>query len=680
RHQVYPYAGMSMPARVQRRDALMLKQEFNCNMVRCSHYPQSEHFLDACDELGIMIWEETPGWGYLGDSAFQDLVVQNVPPDGSDLGAPAVDYFEPGGLYRDVSLRLVPQTFLADVFAKPLDVLDAASRRVEVECTVDAAFAVPAPVDVGVALLDNGRVVSQASVPVAVEQAGQVTAQLSLDQLGDITLWHFDNPRLYEVVATLRVNGEPVHEFTRRIGFRDVSFETDGFFLNGNRVKLFGLNRHQVYPYTGMSMPARVQRRDALMLKREFNCNMVRCSHYPQSPHFLDACDELGIMIWEETPGWGYLGDAAWQQIMLQNVHDMVVRDRSRPSVVIWGVKPNETTHNVPALYTQAKELADSLDGSRPTSGTTYHTLTDFVFDVMADDDYSHSGGDATLAAPIAGVPYLVTEAVGALDGPPGYRHIDIQPVQQAQARLHAQVHNVAGGNDAYCGLLGWCAFDYDSLAGYTFQSMKWPGVADTFRIPKPGAAFYQAQVSPSVRPVIAPAFYWDFGPVSPVTSLGTQAMIWSNCDRLEAYLDGVHYASLTPDAATYPHVAYPPCYLDTTGIDATTLPELRLDGYVGARLVLSRRFAADPAGDGLAVWTDDAELVADGSDVTRVGFRAVDRYGAPRPYAEGQVAIAVDGPGTYQGEVVGLKVAATPELVLPGEQTTVTATLTNSA
>jgi beta-galactosidase len=269
------------------------------------------------------------------------------------------------------------------------------------------------------------------------------------------------------------------------------------------------------------------------------------------------------------------------------------------------------------------------------------------VFDVMADDDYSHSGGDATLAAPIAGVPYLVTEAVGALDGPPGYRHIDIQPVQQAQARLHAQVHNVAGGNDAYCGLLGWCAFDYDSLAGYTFQSMKWPGVADTFRIPKPGAAFYQAQVSPSVRPVIAPAFYWDFGPVSPVTSLGTQAMIWSNCDRLEAYLDGVHYASLTPDAATYPHVAYPPCYLDTTGIDATTLPELRLDGYVGARLVLSRRFAADPAGDGLAVWTDDAELVADGSDVTRVGFRAVDRYGAPRPYAEGQVAIAVDGPGT---------------------------------
>jgi beta-galactosidase len=609
-----------------------------------------------------------------------DATWQNVPPEGDPTGAPAVDYFEPGGLYRDVSLRQVPQTFLADVFALPVDVLDAASRRVQVQCTVDAAFAVSAPVDVTVALLDQGQLIAQASASVTIGQPGQVSVQVTLDQLSNVALWDTDHPHLYDVVATLRVNGQAVHDFTRRTGFRDARFETDGFFLNGSRFKLFGLDRHQVFPYSGMSMPARVQRRDALMLKREFNCNMVRCSHYPQSDHFLDACDELGIMVWQETPGWGYFGDDVWQQIMFQNVHDMVVRDRSRPSVIIWGVKPNETPHQYVDQFTQAKDLADSLDGSRPTSGTTYHTLTDFVFDVMADDDYTHSGGDAQLQAPIAGVPYLVTEAVGALDGPPGYRRVDTQYVQQTQARLHAQVHNIAGGNDAYTGLLGWCAFDYDSLSGYTFQSMKWPGVADTFRVPKPGAAFYQAQVSPSQKPVLEPAFYWDFGPVSPVTSLGTQAIIWSNCDQLEAYLDGVHYATLAPDAANYPNLAHPPFYLDTTGIDAAARPELRLDGYVGSALVLSRKFAGDPAGDRLEVWADDAELAADGSDTTRVGFRAVDRYGAPRPYANGQVSIAVDGPGSYLGEVVSLQVSATPELLLPGEQTTVTATLTNSA
>jgi beta-galactosidase len=609
-----------------------------------------------------------------------DATWQNVPPDGSDLGAPAVDYFEPGGLYRDVSLRMVPQTFIADVFAKPVNVLDAASRQVQVQVTADAAFAVDGPVEVSAMLLDGGRPIARATVPVTIGQAGPVVAQVTLDGLGGVSLWDVDHPNLYTVLATLSVNGQPVHDFSRRIGFREARFENDGFFLNGSRFKLFGLNRHQVFPFAGMSMPPRVQRHDAVLLKREFNCNMVRCSHYPQSEHFLDACDELGIMIWEETPGWGYLGDTAFQDLVVQNVHDMVVRDRNRPSVIVWGVQVNESPRD-PDLYTRTKELAYSLDGTRQTSGSnTAHNLTNWVQEVFAYDDYGHSEGSATLSAPIAGVPYLVSEAVGALDGPPGYRRTDVQDVQQVQARLHAQVHNIAGGNDAYCGLLGWCAFDYDSLAGYTFQSIKWPGIADTFRVPKPGAAFYQAQVSPQERAVIAPAFYWDFGPTSPVTDLGAAAVIWSNCDRIEAYLDGAHYASLAPDTTTYPHIGHPPFYLDTTGVDAPAQPDLRLDGYVGDKLVLSRSFAGDPAGDRLEIWADDAELVADGSDATRVAFRAVDRYGAPRPYVAGSVAVEVDGPGAYVGDVVSLAVEATPQLVDPGESATVTATLTNAA
>lgn len=609
-----------------------------------------------------------------------DATWQNVPPDGSPDGAPAVDYFEPGGLYRDVTLRMVPQVFIADLFAKPVDVLDPASRRVQIQCTVDAAFGLSGPAQIEVVLVDRGRPVAQASTSVGINRSGQVSAELSLDGLSDVQLWDVDNPRLYDVVATLRVNGQPVHDFTRRIGFREARFETNGFFLNGERLKLFGLNRHQVFPYAGMSMPARVQRRDALILKREFNCNMVRCSHYPQSEYFLDACDELGIMVWEETPGWGYLGDAAFQDLVVQNVHDMVVRDRNRPSVIIWGVQVNESPRN-PTLYTQTKNLANALDGTRQTSGTnTAHNLTDWVQEVFAYDDYGNSRGNATLSAPIAGVPYLVTEAVGALDGPPGFRRIDTQAIQHAQARLHAQVHNIARSNNAYCGLLGWCGFDYDSLAGNTYQNMKWPGIADTFRVPKPGAAFYQSQVSPKVRPVIQPAFYWDFGPNSSVTTLGTTATIWSNCDRLEVSLDGKHYASLAPDSTGYRNLAYPPFYLDTTRIDGSVAPELRVDGYVADDLVLSRTFAGDPAGDRLEVWVDDAELVADGSDGTRVGFRAVDRYGAPRPSADGVVSIAVEGPGTYDGEVVNLTVTSAPELVRPGEQATVTATLTNAA
>ena len=602
-----------------------------------------------------------------------------VPPDGSPNGPSAVDYLEPGGLYRDVWLRAVPQIFIADLFARPAGVLDP-SPQVQVQCTVDAAG--PASgARLEVALMDGTQTLGKASAAVTVAAAGQVTVPLQLTGFGGVQLWSPDHPRLYDVVATLYVGERPVHDFRRRIGFRQAVFQADGFFLNGSRFKLFGLNRHQIYPYTGMSMPARVQRRDAAILRRQLNCTMVRCSHYPQSSHFLDACDELGLMVWEETPGWGYLpDDPAWQQQVVQNVHDMIVRDRNRPSVIVWGVQVNESAKN-PTLYTATRALAYQLDGSRQTSGSnTSHSTADWVQDVFAYDDYHSAAGNATLLPPIPGVPYLVTEAVGTLDGPKLFRRIDSQDVQQAQARLHAQVHDIARSDDAYSGLLGWCAFDYDSLSGNIFQDLKWPGVADTFRTLKPGAAFYQAQVSPQVRPVIEPAFSWDFGPTSPVTTLGATATIWSNCERLEIYLDGSHHGTLAPDTGGYPHLLAPPFHLDVSGIDGSARPELRIDGYVGGRLVLSRSFSSDPSGDRLEVVADDTALVADGSDATRVGFRAVDRHGAPRPYAGGDVTISVDGPATYVGEVVTFRVVADPALLSPGQQSTVTATLTNGA
>jgi beta-galactosidase len=607
-----------------------------------------------------------------------DSAWQNVPPEGSPRGAVAVDYLQPGGLYRDVALRFVPQVFIADVFAQPKQVLSA-SPAMDVQCTVDAAVVSAGPVQVVTELMDRGRRLARASAPVTFGQPGQVTVHLQLAGLGPVRLWDTGHPNLYDLVTTVTVAGHPVHDFTRRVGFREARFQTDGFFLNGNRLKLFGLNRHQIFPYAGMAMPARVQRHDAELLK-QLNCNMVRCSHYPQSPDFLDACDELGIMIWEETPGWGYLGDAAWQQIMLQNVHDMVVRDRSRPSVIIWGVQPNEAPRDL-SLYTQSKNLADALDGSRPTSGTeTAHNLTDWDQDVFAFDDYHHSGGDAQLAPPIPDVPYLVTEAVGTLDGPSLFRWIDTQDIQQDQARLHAQVHNIAGSDNAYTGVLGWCAFDYDSLTGNIYENLKWPGVVDTFRVPKPGAAFYLAQGDPAAGAIIEPAFYWYFGPISPVTDLGRTATIWSNCDRLEAYLDGAHFATLTPDTAGYPNLAHPPFYLDVSQVNGAAPPDLRLDGYVGSRLAASRSFAASPEGDHLTLMVDDDRLAADGSDTTRVAFRAVDRYGAPRPYATGNVTVSVDGPAIWLGQVLTLDAAASPSVLRPGQQAAVSATLANGA
>jgi beta-galactosidase len=572
-----------------------------------------------------------------------------VPPEGAAAGAPAVDYLEPGGLYRDVALRHVPEVFLTDVFAKPVDVLGA-GRRVDVQATIDAAATGSGTVTV--ALTDGGRTLATASAPVRITATGQSTVNLSLTGLSGVKLWAPGSPQLYQVTTTLRLDHGPSHSHQTRIGFRQVEFTENGFLLNGKPTKIFGLNRHQSFPYVGFAMPERAQRRDAEILVDELNCLMVRCSHYPQSPHFLDACDELGLMVWEEPPGWQYVGDAAWQDLAVADVRDMVLRDRNRPSVIVWGIRLNETA-NYPDLYQRTRQLADELDGSRPTSGAMdIYSTEDWAADVFAYDDYHTDGaGNATLNPPLPGVPYLVSESVGALDGAPYYRWIDTEQVLASQAVLHAQVHDIARSDERYAGLLGWAGIDYASYNGHIYDSVKWPGVLDTFRVPKFGAAFYQSQVDPAVRPVLAPAFFWDFGPTSPAGGPGPDTLIGTNCDRLEFFVDGTHLTTGLPATDRFPHLSHPPVLVDLTVTTGASLPELRIDGYVGNRRAISRTFAADPKGDRLSLVADDATITADGSDATRVVFRAVDAHGNQRPGVTGNVTFALTGPAVLVGD-----------------------------
>lgn len=582
----------------------------------------------------------------------------NAPPNRPGSAASSsVDFWQPGGIYRDVHLRIVPQVFLADVFAKPTHVLDATRRSVEVECTLDAAVVPQGGLALTVDLRDGARKVASTTVPVQLSGAGRTAVNATLSGLRDISLWDIDDPHLYNVVVTLSVDGTAIHDYRVRLGFREARFELDGFFLNGRRVKLFGLNRHQFLPFAGGAVPARVQHKDAEILRRDLNCNMVRCSHYPQAESFLDACDELGLLVWDEVPGWGYLGDDAWKQLAVRDVADMIRRDRNHPSIVIWGARLNETADDR-ALYTRTQEVARSLDDSRPTAGAMAgrHNTTNYQQDVFAQNDYSRSTGPdrkqrPELMSPRTDMPYLVTEAVGTLSGPAiYYRRIDRQDVQQGQATAHARVHNIAGGDDRHCGVLAWCGYDYESGSGNRYQQIKYPGVIDLFRVPKPGAAIYQSQVDPRVRPVIQPAFYWDFGPYSPVNEL-TRAMICSNLDRLEVFVGGTHFATVTPDTTGYGNLAHPPSFVDFSGVAASDRPDLRIDGYLGSTKVASRSFSADPSGDRLAVSIDDTELTGDGADATRVVFRAVDRYGQPRPYVDGAVTISVSGPGMLVGD-----------------------------
>ncbi len=287
----------------------------------------------------------------------------DIPPFGGQI-----DYLTFGGIYREVSLRAVPQTFIENVFALPVDVLGD-GRRVDVRCFLEG-LAIAAPLTLEVELRDADRVLARRRTELLLgTDPGEVAVRL--EDLGDVELWDLDTPRLYTVVTRLLEGGQVSDEYTVRIGFRDARFTPDGFTLNGRHVKLRGLNRHQTYPYVGQAMPARVQQRDAEILKREIKCNIVRTSHYPIAA-FPGCLRQLGLLVFEEIPGWQHIGDEGWKQVACCNVEEMIRRDWNHPSIIMWGVRINESRDDH-TFYTRTNEIARgprSLRG-RPVVSTT---------------------------------------------------------------------------------------------------------------------------------------------------------------------------------------------------------------------------------------------------------------------------------------------------------------------
>jgi beta-galactosidase len=601
------------------------------------------------------------------DARFNLNVPPNIP---QPVHSEAVDYWQPGGIYGTVTLRFVPSTFISDVAATPREVLDASRRRVEVTAFVDSASATGAATLESKLLDASGATVATSSVTVADVTTGTSEISLVLDGIPDIDLWDTDSPTLYRVVTSLSLAEGTTAEHTTRIGFRETRFELDGFYLNGKRLYLFGANRHQHYPFAGFAMPDRVQRKDAELLRNELNCVMVRCSHYPQYSAFLDACDELGLLVWEESAGWQYVGDAEWQGRALDDIEAMIVRDRNRPSIIIWAARLNETPDH-PEFYAKTEALVKGLDDTRATSGTTfddYHQTENYQQDVFAFDDYSIDvlpDGDhrPTLRPPRMDRPYLIGETVTSWSSPARlYRRADGAVIQQHQAMDYAYVHNIARADPRYTGVLAWSAIDY--LAGHVinWRGMKTSGMLDVFRVAKPGAAMYRAQVDPAVRVVLEPAFTWDPPTERPrepgrdnwtmgnTWGPGDKAVIFSNCDRLEISVGGVHRASVSPDVENFAHLVTAPTIVDLA-MEGREGADLVLEGYIGNELKIRRSYSGNRKADVLSCVPDDPQIDADGVDATRIELSIVDSFGNARGHSDARIALSVTGPGLLVGE-----------------------------
>lgn len=583
-------------------------------------------------------FELTPHLNWDGDNvlavALDSTERSDIPPFGYEI-----DYLTFGGIYREVFLRVVPATFIENIFAQPKDVLTQ-SPGLAVECFVQHLEPSRAALALEVELRDGGNVLAKgtARIPPA-KAAGEPAAYtVQMEKLAGIKLWDLAQPNLYTVNARLLRGSTVVDEESRRFGFRQAQFTDRGFELNGKVIKLRGLNRHQTFPFVGQAMPARVQRRDADILRKNLKCNLVRTSHYPQSPHFLDRCDEVGLLVLEEIPGWQHIGDAAWKDIAVDNVRRMIRRDWNHPAIILWGVRINESKDDHD-FYTRTNALAHSLDPTRQTGGIRYFQGSEFLEDVFTMNDFGFP------LKPPNHPRYLNTEFVGHT-----YPTKTIDNVARLREHTlrHARIHNQLASNPQYAGGIGWCAFDYNTHGDFgSGDRICYHGVTDIFREPKPAAGFYKSQCDPAEEVVLEPAFHWARGDESVGFS---QAVVCSNCDHLKFYIDDKLVTEADPDRGEFAHLRYAP-FSTQLGELFHRWGDLRIEGYIQGKKVVSRTYSGKGVDQKFWLVPDDTSLLADGADSTRVVFRVTDEFGAIRPFADDPIRFELEGPAEIIGD-----------------------------
>lgn len=260
-----------------------------------------------------------------------------------------------GGLHREVFLYSTSPVHIADVFARG----DLESNLRDGRLRVEVKVAFPGPPAEGwrieSRLLDpDGKAVLShpLSVPVAAGKPGSPSRLLARINVPvkRPRLWSAESPSLYKVVLTLRdPRGRLVESTAVRIGFRSVEVRDRMLLVNGRRVMIHGVNRHDHHDSTGKALDRETLRRDAVTMKRH-NFNAVRCSHYPNDPHWLDLCDELGLYVIDEAnleahAFYHSLGhESAWAPAFLDRSVRMVERDKNHPAIILWSLG-NETGH-----------------------------------------------------------------------------------------------------------------------------------------------------------------------------------------------------------------------------------------------------------------------------------------------------------------------------------------------
>ncbi len=386
---------------------------------------------------------------------------------------------------------------------------------------------------------------------------------LSIDSdIMGVREWDLETPYRYNCVTTLYIDDVAVDEYSVVFGFRDMRFKTDGFYLNDKKVKISGLNRHQAYPYVGYAMPRSIQRYDAELLKYELGVNAVRTSHYPQSHYFIERCDELGLLVFTEIPGWQHIGDENWKYQAKINTRDMVLQYRNHPSIMLWGVRINESQDD-DEFYKDTNRIAHALD-YRQTGGVRFITKSHLLEDVYTFNDFSHTGSnegclDKASVTPDTKKAYLISEYNGHMYPTKAF---DDEDHRTEHMKRHANVLNAYMGKSDIAGGFAWCMTDYNTHKDFgSGDRICYHGVMDMFRNKKFAAAIYASQgIS---EPVLEISSSYDIGD-HPAGYLPAAYAV-TNLDSVKMYKNGTFIKEFFPNKDEYPNLLHPPIYMDDT-------------------------------------------------------------------------------------------------------------------
>ncbi len=506
-------------------------------------------------------------------------------------------------------------------------------------------------------LFDGETLVAEkASDPVAIE-AGKDAEVVAEVQVPDARLWSPDAPNLYTLKTLVMADGKQVDVESTRIGIRRFEFRNGHeLYLNGKRIFLRGVNRHQEYPFVGYALSDNAQYRDAKKIKQAgFNC--IRLSHYPHSPSFMDACDELGLVALDAILGWQYyLDDDRFRDYCYRSAAELVRRDRNHPCVLAWEVSLNET--DMPEFFME--ELHRIAHAEFPGTDSFTCGWMDHAYDIFLQarqhrilHGYHENPAKPYFVSEYGDWEYFSPSAGLNQDNLDKNRRIETSS-RQARAfgeqrllrqafnvqEAHNDNHNTTAFGDGY-----WVMYDYNR--GY-HDDLEYSGIMDIFRLPKFAYWFYQSQRDPAQGAMVRIASWW-----TPESAL--DVTVYSNCEEVELFMDGKRIARQKPDTGkNCTHLRHPPFTFQLGRFEPGTLKAV---GYIDGKPAGEDAVRTPGKAVALKTWIDESGRApqAGVNDTVFAYIAAVDGNGTVVPSFSGSVAVGLEGDAEIMnpGEVV---------------------------